>query len=121
MGLDTFAIYPQIQKDEDDDTPTNPELSKDIMKDFANIKLWGSMFSKTGQGSFKGKVYIEEIEKITDVSLYQEYIGPDIVENMCEEIQEYIDDNDEVSEHITELCKFFKVCVKHGLALNNWW
>ena len=121
MGLDTFAIYPQTQKDEDDNIHTSYKLSKSIVKDFANIDLCGGMWSETGKGSFGGRKYNEEIEQITDTSLYEQYISPDIVNDMCEGFKKYINDNEGVDEHIIELCKFFKVCVKHGLALYNWW
>ncbi len=51
--------------------------------DDVGIQLCGGMNSGTG-GSFRGKVYADVVEHVSGVSLYEEWIPPDVVRAMAE-------------------------------------
>jgi hypothetical protein len=116
MGLDTYAA---TDKDSID-------LPDEIKKQFsdADIKLCGGMFSGNGNdGSFRGKVYYELIYEITLLTLYSDWIEPHWVKIMYNNFvaaynnPTYNDKKDDISN----LIKFFKVCVDNNLGLINWW
>ena len=72
MGLDTFAAR----------TPQDEELGEKDSRAFAGIVLCGGMHSGS-DGCFRGKVYDSLIEGVTGVSLYQEWITPEVVREMA--------------------------------------
>lgn len=119
MGLDTFASR----------SPDDIILSEEDLLAFsdADIQLCGGIFSG-GDGSFRGKVYATLIMEITNVSLYQDWIPPKTVQEMCTALmscdaQEAIDFSDSFNSTIGEvqnLRKFFKVCSDRNLGLLNW-
>jgi hypothetical protein len=105
MGLDTYA------------RDVNGNLPEDAAAEFARsgIKLCGGMFSSNGEGgSFRGKVYSSLVEAATGVSLYQESIDSETVEDMNHNIKLALQD-------LKELQKFFQVCVDYDLELKGWW
>ena len=104
MGLDTYAAkHEGTWTDED----KQAFLSRDI-------KLCGGMFSGNGQGSLRGKMYSKLVECTTGVSLYEEYIEPEIVKDMVWNIGLAIED-------LTELKKFFEACAERNMGVGGWW
>ena len=105
MGLDTYA------------RDVNGKLPEDAAAAFARsgVRLCGGMLSSNGDGgSFRGKVYADLIQATTGVSLYQEEIDSETVEDMNHNISLAIED-------LNELKKFFQVCVDYQLELKGWW
>lgn len=120
MGLDSFWHPPE---DTDVIPPSfNPEL-----------KLCGGMFSAHGQGSFRGKVYNDLIERVTGVSLYQEVIDNDTVRAMADKlaslpvasvpgsIYKQATSWDTSPEEIKDLQRMFKGYADAGYTLKGWW
>jgi hypothetical protein len=106
------------------------ELSEDAAAfEAADIELCGGVISGS-PGSFRGKVYDRLVFAITGVSLYQEWIPPDRVEQMCEALlhcdpADYADCNDprfgDPQSTVENLRRFFRVCVQRGLGIVGWW
>jgi hypothetical protein len=80
--------------------------------------------------SFRGKVYAGLVEAITGESLYEEWIPPERVKRMYEALlrcdPRELDDGHghrfgDVEDAVTNLRKFFEVCVERGLGLFGWW
>ena len=116
MGLDTYAVT---------NTSYNKNTKFDLAPDdkFEGIVLCGGMFSGEGS-SFRGKVYDDLVEKITDVSLYQDFIPQDTVKIMYDKMVEALELAilpDEDKEDLSILSRFFKVCVDNNYALHGWW
>ena len=119
MGLDTFAAH----------TPDDIELTEEDIQAFRNAEItlcWGIFTSDGSEGSFRGKVYEPVVRRITGVSLYQEWIPPEIVREMYHAFRAYEhskwkneDIKPEDIEH-SDLCKFFKVCSERNLGLVGW-
>ena len=121
MGLDTFASR----------SPDDIELSPEDIQAFqdGDIQLAGGIFSGGNDGSFRGKVYQILIWEITGVSLLQDWLQPETVQEMSLTLddcnpQEAIDESDTLNrttDEILELRKFFQVCAERKLGLVNWW
>ena len=115
MGLDTFAAR----------TPQDEELGEEDSRAFAGIELCGGMHSGS-EGSFRGKVYDSLIEGVTGVSLYQEWIAPEVVREMAaaleacdaEKVAVEFDSSPLECEHLR---RFFQICGERGLGLIGWW
>lgn len=108
MGLDTYASR------SNDENGSLTDEDKQAFLD-ADIHLCGGMFSGNGNdGSFRGKVYSQIVEDITNASLYSEWIDSDEVARMSECIDDYLAD-------IEQLARFFTVCRERGLGLKGWW
>lgn len=123
MGLDVYAVRsPEIGLSEDDEQAFEE----------AGIDLCGGIYSG-GAGSFRGKVYDMLILDLTGVSLYQEWIPPETVQQMAEALQRVDPGTFEkelagnyswevYSAHTIEhLRKFFDVCARRGLGLAGSW
>jgi hypothetical protein len=77
-------------------------------------------------------VYDELVERVTGVSLYQEWIPPETVQEMAaalsrlspEELarmwvgEDYEEDN---VREMEDLQRHFQICAKRGLGLVGWW
>ena len=123
MGLDTYASR----------TPDDVELSEEDERAFkeAGLELCGG-FHSDGESSFRGKIYEEFIREITNVSLYQEWISPEVVRGMAVPLAA-CDPETAVEEHggsqwpsiaprtVRDLQKFFAICAERGLGLIGWW
>lgn len=115
MGLDTYARK-EVTCNECGQGKVRklPEDAAAAFED-AGIELCGGMFSSNGDGgSFRGKVYNGLVEAATGQSLYQEWIEPERVSQMFDDIH-----NARVD--LENLEKFLAVCDKYGLGLQGWW
>lgn len=117
MGLDTYSSKPDVN--------------------YGEINLCGGMMSANGQGSFRGKVYNEFVESITDESLYQEEISNKVVRRMAYKLTKYIEDNTakthkdngwltaytwEITwEEAKNLAKWFRVTAGNNANVKGWW
>lgn len=121
MGLDTYAApSPGGELDEDDKSAFVT----------AQVQLCGGFHSGDG-GSFRGKVYADVVERVTGVSLYQEWIPPETVRAMAacftrsdpdSLAREMTDESNAVTANeIRSLGNFFGVCADRGLGLVGWW
>ncbi len=113
MGLDTFSSKTDLN--------------------YGKIQLCGGMVSANGQGSFRGKVYADFIEEITDESLYQELIPNATVRTMAYKLTKYIEDNTEESHYpdaydwdvswqeAKDLAKWFRATAWNDADVLGWW
>ena len=130
MGLDNYAArHPEGGLTEEDE-----QTFRD-----AGIDLCGGMHSD-GVVSFRGKWYDPLVSHVTGVSLYQEWIPPEIVRQMAEALNRYSSEQlAEIWDHIAplppmdgekvfhserevaDLQRFFAICAERGLGLKGWW
>ncbi len=122
MGLDNI-----ISRSPDEDVLT-PEDERALTK--SGISLCGGMFSD-GVTSFRGKVYDMFVLEVTGVSLYQEWIPPETLAEMADELTacdpDTIGEQIDLGEHFTptpgeirELRKLFRICADRGLGIIAW-
>ena len=124
MGLDNY-----LTKDD-----TN-ELPSEVLEDLKGLNLCGGMLSGNGtNGSFRGKVYAEEVEQITGVSLYDAEIPPETLRSMAKamilalgrvslsaSVEEVLDNPTEYTDEVDDLTMLFAVGAKHGCTLVSWY
>ena len=115
MGLDTFAAR----------TPQDEELSEEDSRAFAGIALCGGLHSGA-DGTFRGKVYASLIDGVTGVSLYQEWIAPEVVRKMAVafdacDAERVAVEFDRLPVECEHLRRFFEICGERGLGLIGWW
>jgi hypothetical protein len=116
VGLDTFASR----------SAGRPTLTEDDEQAFddAGLKLCGGICSGS-ESSFRGKVYAELIAGVTGVSLYEQWIGPEVVRDMADALETC--DPVQVAEPGTppsalrDLGRFFRICADRDLGLVGWW
>jgi len=117
MGLDTYS-------------------SKENLN-WSGINLCGGMLSGTGAGSFRGKIYAEFIEAVTNESLYQKSIPNEIVEKMANKLAIYVKSNNSNTskkwckkeqinwpptwDEVKSLAQWFKVAAKGRAEVLGWW
>lgn len=109
MGLDTYAARSEREGVTQADVAAFEE---------AGIELCGGLFSGDG-GSFRGKVYSDLVRSVTGVSLHQEWIPPETVEEMAGAFARSVCAASD--REVLELAKFFRVCAERGLGLRGWW
>lgn len=101
---------------------------------FEDINLVGGIFSGSGGGSFRGKVYDEFIVAISDISLYQEEISNEEVTNIADILEEmtwmeakmyHSEDHrfnhPETEKEFEDLCRMFRFYADEGCVLHGWW
>lgn len=115
MGLDNYAAR----------SPDGGLTEEDLAAfEAADIHL--------GQGAngFRGKLYKDLISDVTGVSLYEEWIPPEMVRQMWVALEQC--DPEEVTKDrfysasgssyaVDELRKFFRVCVERNLGITSSW
>lgn len=121
MGLDTYAA----RSPEGDLTEEDAKAFDDV-----DVQLCGGIWSGDAR-SFRGKVYADAVERVTGVSLYQEWIPPETVRTMAEAFARCDPEAvaralaDEVHSptvsEVRSLGTFFRVCAERGLGLTGWW
>jgi hypothetical protein len=120
MGLDTYAARsPESELPEEDQQ----------VFDEAGLMLCGGLNSGSG-GSFRGKVYADVVENVSGISLYQEWIPPNVVQAMAEAFDrcdpEAVEGEMAHGAHpasaveVGELRRFFRICADRGLGLVGW-
>lgn len=122
MGLDNFAA----RSPKGGLTPEDEEAFH-----AAGIDLCGGFYSD-GVTSFRGKVYHWLVYHITGVSLYEEWIPPEIVRQMSEALNAYtpqelvaiweeLESEKHSEREVSHLQRFFAICAERGLGLIGWW
>jgi hypothetical protein len=94
-----------------------------------NFKVCGGMMSGQGNDSFRGKVYSSFVESITGVSLYQETITAETVQEMAQKMTSLdawrrLNNCLIYKYHIDELNDFIRMFQLHadaGHSLIGWW
>ncbi len=98
--------------------------------DAAGVELCGGMMSGEG-GSFRGKVYLDVVDRVADVSLGQEWIPPETMREVAvafercdpaEVVRASSGDHYPVTEaEVRGLAAFFRLCADRELGLIGWW
>lgn len=145
MGLDTFAIYfftreQLVQHIGNTVAQTESFFANrdmlgvilfyldefDIWRDlvpkenqlFADVDLCRGLMSDAADACFRGKVYAGDLKEWTNVSLYQTFIGPRVVQKMHSELVRLPNHTIKDQAH---LIRFFEICNDNGFGLYNWW
>ncbi|MGB9848853.1 MAG: hypothetical protein ACPLSY_03365 [Moorellaceae bacterium] len=127
MGLDVYAVRPFTC--ENGEYPLAPEEA------FRGVpRLAGGWAADGGCGPyFRGTPYAAYILDITGVSLYQDFIPPEVVGEMAAKLEKaaaegrttYQDVEGEVQEvsleEIRALAAWFRVCAENGYAVAGSW
>jgi len=123
MGLDSYASRSP------GDIALTPEDEEEFAK--AEIELCGGMVSGDGGSSFRGKVYLDVVDRVAGVNLMQEWVPPREIRRVWEAFaradEDVVvagsqDDHYPVSvEEVEQLREFFRVCAERGLGLIGWW
>jgi hypothetical protein len=131
MGLDTYAAYGKGHHKYNDD----PQVSNLVPDElFSENKLCGGLFSGGGN-SFRGKVYNDWVQYCTGVSLYEEEIPADVVEQMYKALSNQTNPvifgefnnsgcNDTYQidfEQAQDILEWFKVVNDEGASIVGWW
>ena len=130
MGLDNYAKYGKDHHKYIDD----PQVSNLVPNElFPSNKLCGGLFSGGGN-SFRGKVYDNWVEYCTGVSLYEDEIPADVVEQMYTTLSKLTNPvifgefNGSGSntygidfEQAQDLLEWFKVVKDEGATIISWW
>ena len=123
MGLDSYASR----------SPGDVDLTVGDEQAFmaAGIQLCGGMVSGDDSSSFRGKVYLDVVDRVADASLMAEWIPPEEVRaiaaafDRCDPArvaEESKDDHYPATQaEVVSLRRFFRVCADRGLGLIGWW
>ena len=131
MGLDTYAAYGKDHHKFSDDPKATNLVPNSL---FPENKLCGGLFSGGGN-SFRGKVYNDWVEYCTGVSLCEEEIPADVVEQMYKALSNQTNpvifaefnnsgcnDTYQISfEEVQDLLKWFEVVKDEGASIIGWW
>lgn len=104
---------------------TSPEIR--LIEFIAPRHLCDGLFSGSGQGSFRGKVYNEFIEHVSGISLYQEEMSNADVRKVARSLATYDSrSKDLVAFEITlaeidDLTRMFTEYGDAGATLVGWW
>ncbi len=113
--------------------PDDLVLSEDDEKAFeeAGIELCGGILSGDAS-SFRGKVYSDIVEAVTNKSLYNDWLPPETVMEMSEVLSKHTPGelvtinkkvsayDDHTEDEMVGLQKFFRVCAERGLGIIGW-
>jgi hypothetical protein len=130
MGLENYAKYGKDHHKYIDD----PQVSNLVPNElFPDNCLCGGLFSGSGN-SFRGKVYDNWVEYCTGVSLYEDEIPADVVEQMYTTLSKLTNPvifgefNGSGSntygidfEQAQDLLEWFKVVKDEGATIISWW
>lgn len=126
MGLDTYARQPFEQTEQSEKVLKQARKIREAHFAEVGNSLVAGMFSgHGGDGSFRGKVYEADIERITGESLYQEEIDNGTVNDMADALEEAVANGDEVmvdgENHLEPLALWFRAAADNGYTVNGWW
>jgi hypothetical protein len=123
MGLDTYASR----------SPGDVELTAEDEQAFeqAAIGLCGGMISGDGCSSFRGKVYLDVVDRVAGASLGAEWTLAEEVREIaaafehCDPARVAEESNGDpypvVEAEVLALRRFFSLCAERGLGLIGWW
>ena len=123
MGLDNYASR----------SPGDVVLSPEDEEVFASagVELCGGIVSGDGGSSFRGKVYLDVVDRVAGVSLGQEWIAPEEIHRIWVAFEradeqsvaaEAEGDHYPVTvEEVEQLRAFFRICAERDLGLIGWW
>lgn len=123
MGLDTYASR----------SPGDVALTAEDEQAFAQaaVALCGGIVSGDGGWSFRGKVYLDVVERVAGTSLMEEWIPPEEVAaiwaafDRCDPAQVALESNGDrypaAEIEIRALRTFFGICAARGLGLIGWY
>jgi hypothetical protein len=123
MGLDSYASR----------SPGDIELTVGDEQAFmvAGIELCGGLQSGDGGSSFRGKVYLDVVDRVADATLMAEWIPPEEVREIAAAFErcdparvaeESEGDHYPATEsEVVNLTRFFSLCAERGLGLVGWW
>jgi hypothetical protein len=120
MGLDTRASrVPREMAPEDEDQVLTEEDIRAFQA--AKIQLCGYW-----PGVFRGKMYEGLVLRITGISLYEEWIPPERVQQMYQALERGLKraqarNTKRTAKTIEHLLRFFRVCVERDLGLVGDW
>lgn len=80
------------------------------------LRLCGGLMSGNGMESFRGKVYNDQVEAATGVSLYQELIPNYVVKEMADKL-----DVCHFYDEMQDLKRMFRTYADAGFDLAGWW
>jgi hypothetical protein len=122
MGLDNFISR----------SPDDTELTLDDKRAFAEsgVQLCGSMYTD-GVTSFRGKIYATFVSKVTNESLFDEWLAPETVALMADKLAQCDPDtarerlglNEDLMPspgEISGLQTLFRICAERGLGIIGW-
>jgi hypothetical protein len=123
MGLDSYASR----------SPGDVELTVGDEQAFvaARIELCGGLESGDGGTSFRGKVYLDVVDRVAGASLMAEWILPEEVRAIaaaferCDPVRVADESKDDhypaTAAEVVSLRRFFRICTERGLGLIGWW
>jgi hypothetical protein len=123
MGLDSYASR----------SPGDVELTVGDEQAFlvAGIQLCGGLVSGDDSSSFRGKVYLDIVDRVAGASLMEEWLPPEEICTIaaafdrCDPArvaEESKDDHYPATQaEVVSLRRFFRVCADRGLGLIGWW
>jgi len=129
MGLDTYALAPEVRSFKNEDE-TRPLLSSHLFSHITPVLCAGMLSGNGNCNSFRGKAYDDFITYITDETLYQEEISNLTVHKMVAALQEFVDGNPSQKAldklHITRLevealLQWLKVVADNNGSIGGWW
>lgn len=126
MGLDTYARQPFEKAEQSEKVLKQARKIREAHFGEVGSALVGGMFSgHGGDGSFRGKVYDDDVERITGESLYQEEIDNTTVGEMADALEAALQEGDTVmvdgQNHLEPLALWFRAAADNGYTVNGWW
>jgi hypothetical protein len=91
------------------------------------LNLISGIMSEHGEGSFRGKVYAETIEHLSEISLYQELMENTNVQNIATALEQHIENTqhepeiESIDPDLKDLARMFRAYGNAGYSLIGWW
>ncbi len=116
MGLDSYWLLPEGNE-------IHPEFDPPL-------ELCGGLFSENGPESFRGKIYSPFFEHEFNVSLYQEEIPSEEIQQITKKLNDFIETKSKApgrwseylhNDEIKMLSRMFSTYAKLNARLGGWW
>jgi hypothetical protein len=120
MGLDTYASRVPREMAPGEKLYV---LTEDDIKAFQAVKI---QLCEYRPGAFRGRMYAAIVQNATGVSLYEEWISPEQVQQMCQALERELRQakarsTKHTAKTIKHLLRFFRVCVERDLGIVGDW